>query len=317
MFRDDYQREMDDVRLSEQQKEWLTERMAAQPVKAARRAGRTLLVAAAVCALCAASALALSPTLREQMEAFLGGFSGYTQPVEAQTQVRDGLEFQVLSAMADSSITKVYVQVRDLEGDRLSGEVEVMGLIERRDAPEAPKAEGNSYTFGGQCVGYEAETKTALLEFSRWGGYPTDAGEMCLNLIHLGGQQGEVLLEESLAFPLETELIDRRTIPLSGTVNRGIALEQVQFSALGVTLHTRGEGNPSRDLSGVFLKDGTVLHPRYAGQGGDGDTRTSCWEFADPVDPEEVVGLSLQCWYIPIQADDTAGPGHWLEQLPE
>ena len=31
-------------------------------------------------------------------------------------------------------------------------------------------------------------------------------------------------------------------------------------------------------------------------------------EFADPVDLEEVVGLSpAMRWYIPIQADDTAG----------
>ncbi len=26
---------------------------------------------------------------------------------------------------------------------------------------------------------------------------------------------------------------------------------------------------------------------------------------------------TLQYWYIPIGSEDTAGPGHWLEQLPE
>lgn len=26
---------------------------------------------------------------------------------------------------------------------------------------------------------------------------------------------------------------------------------------------------------------------------------------------------TLQYWYIPIGSEDAAGPGHWLEQLPE
>lgn len=58
MFRDDYRKEMDAVKLSEHQKEQLAGLMAAQPVRKARRAGRTVLVAAVACALLAATAAA-------------------------------------------------------------------------------------------------------------------------------------------------------------------------------------------------------------------------------------------------------------------
>ena len=159
--------EMDDVRLREQQKEGLTERMAAQPRR--QRAGRDVRRwwLRRYAPLAPRRPWLLSPTWWEQMRP-LWGFSGYTQPVEAQTQVQwDGLEFQVTSAMADSSITKVYVQVRDLEGTGWREKWEVMGLIDGGMRQRQPKAEGNSYTFGGQSVrAMRPRPKPPLLEFS-------------------------------------------------------------------------------------------------------------------------------------------------------
>ena len=66
------------------------------------------------------------------------------------------------------------------------------------------------------------------------------------------------------------------SIPLSGTVNRGTALEQVQFSALGVTLHTPGEGNPPGPPQGSSERWDRCSIPGRGWTGRrDGDTRTS------------------------------------------
>ena len=40
------------------------------------------------------------------------------------------------------------------------------------------------------------------------------------------------------------------------------------------------------------------------------------WSTEAPIDPGQVVGVSIGMRYIPIQSDDTAGPGYWLAELP-
>ena len=75
----------------------------------------------------------------------------------------------------------------------------------------------------------------------------------------------------------------------------------------------------------VYLADGTVCFPQWEGGGGFGRTADGsgidarvleCWAFQEPVDPEEVVGISFAYWYIPIDGG-AAGPGYWLTELPQ
>lgn len=40
-----------------------------------------------------------------------------------------------------------------------------------------------------------------------------------------------------------------------------------------------------------------------------------CWTFEEPVDPEDVTGISLAYWYLPL-CGDAAGEGRWLSELP-
>ena len=58
VFKEDYRKEMDAVKLNERQKERLTALLTAQPVRRARRIGRMALAAAVACALLAATAAA-------------------------------------------------------------------------------------------------------------------------------------------------------------------------------------------------------------------------------------------------------------------
>lgn len=311
---EEYRREMDDVRLSEQQKEQLAALMAAQPVRTARRAGRTFLVAAAVCALCAVSALALSPTLRQMLEAAQGDYTQYAAPVEACV-VKNGIEIRVISALADNTKVVVYAEARDLEGNRLSGEMEVVGVVQ----PET-FAQGigiSSCTNSGRCIGYDSETGTALLEITTWGLIPGEDTQLELVIPSLSAG-GEPLGEHTWHIPFDPERQTVRSIPLSGSIN-GVPLLRLELSTLGAALYSNGLGGVGRDLV-VYCADGSILHPVCGGGGGTQGIEgpvSQYWSFEEPVDPAEVIGISIQYWYIPIQADGTAGPGYWLTELPE
>ena len=310
---EEYRKEMDDVKLSEQRWGRLATWMAAPPVRSARRAGRTFLVAAAVCALCAVSALALSPTLRQMLEAAQGNYTQYAAPVEACV-VKNGIEIRVISALADHTMIKVYAEVRDLEGKRLNGDLDVIGVVQPKTFV---KGNGlSSCTHGARCIGYDSETGTALLEITTWGLIPGEDTQLELVIPYLA-VGSENLGESSWHIPFDPERQEVRRIALSDTVN-GVPLERLELSPLGAALYAR-EYIGYSDVA-IHLSDGTVLHPKkeWGGRvGGAEGIFSRYWSFEEPVDSAEVIGISIQYWYIPIQADNTAGPGYWLTELPE
>lgn len=291
----------------------LTERLSDLPARArpTRHVGRTVLVAAAVCALCIVSALALSPTLRQMLEAVQGKYADYAKPVEASA-VENGIEIRIISALADHTKIQVYAEARDLEGDRLSGDLNVIGVIQ----PETFR-EGSGLsicTHEAHCVGYDPETGTALLEFATWGLIPGEDTRLELVVPYLAaGSEG--LSEESWRIPFDPERQEVRSIALSGTVN-GLPLERLELSPLGAALYTR-KASYDGDLA-VYLSDGTVLHPEMEGGGATNGMEgvSRYWNFAEPVAPAEITGISLQYWFIPLNTDDTAAPGRWLSELP-
>ena len=124
----------------------------------------------------------------------------------------------------------------------------------------------------------------------------------------------------------ELEILPSRVVALSGTVGT-VWLKELYLSELGPSLLFEQEAESVLQYQpfAVYLADGTVCFPRWEGGGGFGRTADGsgidarvleCWAFQEPVDPEEVVGISFAYWYIPI-AGDTAGPGYWLAELPQ
>lgn len=119
-----------------------------------------MLLTAAAVLLLTASALALSPTLRSQLTQVLGNFGPYSQRIEAGTAADQGYEVQVLSAVTDQYRLKLYVQVRDLTGRRMTdGEIRLVCRIGR---------ETQTLTTHGRCVGYDPDSHTALFEVSEF-----------------------------------------------------------------------------------------------------------------------------------------------------
>lgn len=144
MFKREYQQWMDEVRMDRDFQDRLAEAMCAPlPRRRRRRPGRVVLAAAAVCALLAVSALAVSPTLRQALEAALGSFAPYRQAVEGVWVEDQGIRVRVVSTLADENDGMAYLEVTDRTGDRLDG-------ISAWD------------TLGMQSAAYDPETRTAL-----------------------------------------------------------------------------------------------------------------------------------------------------------
>ena len=319
----DYREALDGLRFSDAGKERimknLMEQQAGQPVKRKRfRPLRTALIAAAVCLALVGTAVAASPGLREMMSAALGSFAPYAKEQGGEPYVINGIEFRVKSVLADDFTVRAYVEARDLEGDRLSKLVPnetgaVFGLV---DVPR--KDMGNSegmggFTMGGACLGYDAETKTALLSVTSWGQVMADdlsGSEVKLFDLNAGpGRQTLWENTEGMAFPVEVKPIPS-LIADSGLAS-ALQAEEVRISNLGLSVIFQGDAAwPQFAGANVSAKlaDGTLVEaPWEGGQGSYGayGTETSrkvlVWNFRQPVDADSIQGICMGEDYFPIR----------------
>ena len=102
-----------------------------------------------------------------------------------------------------------------------------------------------------------------------------------------------------------------------------ITIRSLDITALGLSVECVSTDGTSLQYSpALYLVDRTIckkLIPGgtfYLGSGDCPEDYTySRWDLQDPIDPEQVVGVSFGLWYIPIEGEN-AGPGCWLETLP-
>lgn len=259
------------------------------PVKKGLGAARIALIAAAACVVLMGTAFAASPTLRE----LIGSFAPYVQEQEDRTYTMDGFEVKVLSALSDGSTIRAWVQVRDLEGHRLSadmvpwGEVNVM----TDEGLNGLAAEGVywSFSFDSGYAVYNEADETALLVFTSWGQNFGDLSNATLRIRHIYDymrpSQRETVLDESrsgqgggdifvekdvsgfrlndvqLTIPLTVESTDKITLEKDSALAKSLNAEWVGLSPLGLTaafehgVPDELTFNPIR----VRLKDGTAL----------------------------------------------------------
>lgn len=251
---------------------------------------KTALLAAAACAVLLGTAFAASPTLRELM----GSFAPYAQEQEDKAYTMDGFEVKVLSALSDGSTIRAWVQVKDLEGHRLSadmvpwGEVNVM----TDEGLGGLAADGVYWSFSfdpGYAV-YNEEDETALLVFTGWGQNFGDLSNATLRIRHIydygatewepvpederpegAAGEGEVFLtrpvtpykfnDVQLTIPLTVESTDKIRLEKDSALAGALNAEWVELSPLGLTaafehgVPDELTFNPIR----VRMKDGTEL----------------------------------------------------------
>ena len=127
--------------------EELPEELPEQRRRVRPRVWRGALIAAAVCVALTASALALSPTLREALAATLGSFEPYAQEVEGVSAIDQGIRISVVRAIADGDQGRVYLEVTDLAGDRLDAHTDLDGIDYSEDTAEAYDAEHHTALY--------------------------------------------------------------------------------------------------------------------------------------------------------------------------
>lgn len=147
MFRDEYRKEMDQVIWNDEQRERLRQVMA-QPNSRPRRLTRRTVAAVAVAAALVLSAVAAGTSAWQTIRAKQGPFSEIAQTIQGAVCTDQGIEVQVLSALADDVRAEIYFTVRDTTENRLDGQLTLH------------RAEDSD--MGGRLVAYDPASRTAL-----------------------------------------------------------------------------------------------------------------------------------------------------------
>ena len=278
---------------------------------------KAALIAAAVCAALLCTAFAASPELRTMLAEALGGFAPYAHEQNGETYMIDGIEFKVVSALADDFTVRVYVEARDLEGDRLS-KLELNTFGSAFGAVIMPKkntGDDISASVGGcKCLAYDEETKTALLVITSWGQpMADDLSGSKVELFSLTGFSDNAYQRiwensEGTAFPVEIKPIP--SLVADAELASALGAEEVRLSNLGLSVIFQDDGRGNRfagtDVS-ARLADGTLVEaPWEGGQGNFGvygtesARRVLVWNFREPLDLDQVVGIYIDGEYFPV-----------------
>ena len=285
----------------------MLETLPPRAIKRSLGAAKIALIAAAACVLLTGTALAASPGLREMLSTALGSFAPYAQEQDGQAYEMDGLEVRVLSAMADQDTIRIYVQLKDLEGDRLSDNINAMGLVDIPAPPPSDDSGVRGNTFGSRCLGYDKETKTALVTCTTWGRVYEDLSGAELILFHVYDTQTleDISVDTTLHIPLDIEVMPSITLDGDTELAAGFFAEFMRLSPLGITAVTYGDTQYSY-LAGSHLrltmKDGTEIlscgdhvdgQGSYGKYGTDSSRRVLTWNFRDPLEVEQIQSVTI------------------------
>ncbi len=222
MFERDYQQEMERISMPPDAMARIAEAMAAEPALPPRRRPklRVLLIAAVLCVAITATALAASPGLREQLFEALGDFAPYSREIDKSSAVDQDFEISVLSAVTDRYRLKLYVQVRDLTGERMIDEnTKIWGKVQRDTGEE---------NVLSNCVAFDPDTHTALFEINEEREEPSDLQE---DIRFWVGYVWPQVYEFATSEPLPKELISEEILDCMILDNGQVVLKPGQTPA--------------------------------------------------------------------------------------
>lgn len=294
--------------------------------KAGLGAVKTALIAAVACAVLMCTAFAASPELRGMLAQALGSFAPYSHGQEDNTCTMDGFEVKVLSTLSDGSTLRAYVQVRDLEGDRLSAEMKPFGairLFHENETDMDGKGKLSSYGVDRGRAVYDEETKTALLTFTAWAPSLVDFNTARLDLWHIYdfANDGPLTPDQiKLTIPLEVEAAPKRSLDPDTGLADAFGAESAELSPLGLTMTCLDKTAVSPELTltlftepvRVHMADGTQLDYEQSSWGMPTSQATYynedgeyCWvyfwNFPEALELDQVEGISIGGKYFPVK----------------
>ena len=323
-FEEEYREALDGLRFSSAGKERIMEKLTQEKAKNRGRSRplRAALIAAALCGLLVGTAFAASPGLRSLLAEALGGFAPYAQEQEGEAYVIDGIEFRVVSALADDFTIRAYVEARDVDGDifdkidnitipgRVQGGVDIPTVNEWL-GPHAVE----TWSHGVDCLGYDEENRTALLVVSTWKAMPEQlskaAVEVRAMVSYLTGEFEEVWRNQwGRTIPVKVKPVETTALGKDTALATGLEAEEVRLSPLGLSVVFSGEvWRECMDLPvRVLLTDGTLVEaPWEGGQGSFGAYGTESsrkvliWNFREPVEADQIEGVYVGDDYFPVK----------------
>ena len=137
-----------------------------QPRRARRlhwTVGRAVLAAVLVVLLTFSAFAAAIPVLREALQNALGSFTEQSQPITGIVTEDNGIEVRPVAALSNSGMVRVWAEVQDKTGDRLSADMDV-GVGFTSMLGDTAQAKG-----GHEIISYDEQTHTALIEVYQTG----------------------------------------------------------------------------------------------------------------------------------------------------
>ena len=244
------------------------------------RVGRVLLTAAVIFAMLT-SAVALSSQLREYIFGAAGPFAPYVRPAESRVVTEDGYELRVDSVIADHYLIVGYLEIKDLEGNRLQEGMDIWAHFDQT-GPDNPGV--SSSVFGGEIIRCEADGKSALAAVMEWGGQSVGDPNMTLRIVK----------PMECKIPVTLEYVPIQTIDLSGLDTGGVLppLDRLELSPLGINAVTQYKEDASfentrdhdklRGALTVHFEDGSTRVSVRDSLGGSFRLATGSWLFMDP-----------------------------------
>lgn len=297
MFERNYRQEMEHISLRPEAMARIAEAMAAEPAVPPRRRPklRVFLIAAALCIAVTATALAASPGLREQLFEALGDFAPYSREIDKSSAVDQDFEISVLSAVTDRYRLKLYVQVRDLTGERMIDENTNIWSKVQRDTGEE--------NVLSNCVAFDPDTHTALFEINEEREEPSDLQE---DIRFWVGYVWPQVYEFSTTQPLPKELISEEILDSMTLDNGQVVLKPGQTPAPLSGFDKAELSSMGFAADGTFqvlvqLADGALLESAYDRQSLlltnvylDGELHTGVSEdISFELDGKSYVGISF------------------------
>lgn len=203
---------------------------------------------AAVVAL-TGTALAVGPTLRDMVTELLGSFAPYAQEVTGVSVVDQGIEIKATTAISDKKNIKVFLEVRDLEGTRITGDQVKLDLNADPPVSEEGRGKGESLAWvtGGGYRGYDPETRTALYVYEMFDLNTPDSGNapllMKISSVQPGFQRCEgaplpegLLTDKVLAsqlLPTGKRVLTPGQTPTALEGMKGVSLSSIGFTPDG------------------------------------------------------------------------------------
>lgn len=126
---------------------------------------------------------------------------------------------------------------------------------------------------------------------------PDTAADLLLESVY-----GSVILADPISgsweIPLTVETLPELRMPLSGSL-RGNELQEMTLSPLNLTIFSAG--TLPRAPASALKKDGSEITAQPGPGSGSKHGVYSRWEFAEPLELDELAGIFIDGWFIPVE----------------